>query len=110
MNGFRKLIERLKDDGVETDKRFGSEALAVWWREHFGENEGVSETTDYYCSNRLPVRSLPGEVTVIRLEKALPDNFDYRRHRSQSRRTRRCFSRSQRCVISCPLSDRSVWG
>jgi hypothetical protein len=76
MGGFRRLIQRLKDDSVETDKRFGSEAIAIWWREHFGEDEGVTETTDYYCSNRLSVRNLPAEVTTIRLETALPDEFD----------------------------------
>ncbi|MEA3211697.1 MAG: hypothetical protein QOE70_4754 [Chthoniobacter sp.] len=76
MAGFRKLIERLTDEGVETDKRFGTEAVAVWWREHFGENEGVSETTDYYCSNRLALRSLPADVTVLRLERELPKDFD----------------------------------
>lgn len=76
MAGFRRLIERLKDDGVETDARFGSEAVTVWWREHFGENEGVSETTDYYCSNRLAIRSLPNEMTVLRLERELAEDFD----------------------------------
>jgi hypothetical protein len=76
IDGFQRLIERLKDDVVEIDNRFGSEAVAVWWREHFGENEGVTTTTDYYCSNRLSVRSLPGVVTVIRLETGLSGEFD----------------------------------
>ena len=29
MDGFRRLIDRLNDDGVTKDERFGSEAVAV---------------------------------------------------------------------------------
>jgi hypothetical protein len=76
MTGFRKLVERLNDDGIAKDVSFGTDAVAVWWRQNFGENEGVSETTDYYCSNRLPLLSLPAAINVIRLKNAFPDNFD----------------------------------
>jgi hypothetical protein len=36
----------------------------------------VSDTTDYYCSNRLPLLSLPSAINVIRLNNAFPDDFD----------------------------------
>lgn len=76
MAGFKKLVERLTDDGIGKDQRFGSDAVAVWWRQNFGENEGVTESPDYYCSNRLPLLELPPEMHAVRLEQALPDKFD----------------------------------
>ncbi len=75
MVGFKKLLERLTDDGIAKDRRFGSDSVAVWWRQNFGENEGVTESADYYCSNRLPLLELPLEINVLRLEAALPDKF-----------------------------------
>jgi hypothetical protein len=44
MTGFQRLVKRLQDDKVEKDNRFGTDAVSVWWRQHYGEEEGVSDT------------------------------------------------------------------
>ena len=74
--GFKQLVKRLHEDGIEKDKRFSSDTVAVWWRENFGEEEGVSETSDYYCSNRLSLIDLPPQLNLIKLEHALPEDTD----------------------------------
>jgi TIR domain len=74
--GFKQLVKRLQEDGIERDKRFTPDTVAVWWRENFGEDEGVSEATDFYCSNRLRLLSLPPQINIIRLEHALPEDAD----------------------------------
>jgi hypothetical protein len=50
--------------------------VAVWWRQNFGEDEGVSNTTDYYCSNRLKLLEFPKSVNIIKLEEPLSDGVD----------------------------------
>jgi hypothetical protein len=74
--GFKQLIKRLHEDGIEKDDRFSPDSVAVWWRENFGEEEGVSEATDFYCSNRLPLIDLPPQVNIIKLEQPLPGDTD----------------------------------
>jgi hypothetical protein len=74
--GFKHLIKRLHEDGIEKDDRFSPDSVAVWWRENFGEEEGVSEATDFYCSNRLPLIHLPPHVNIIKLEQPLPGETD----------------------------------
>jgi hypothetical protein len=74
--GFKQLIKRLHEDGIEKDDRFSPDSVAIWWREHFGEDEGVADTDDYYCSNRLALREFPPRINLIRLEHSLPDDVD----------------------------------
>lgn len=68
MTGFQRLVERLQDDNVEKDDRFGTDAVSVWWRQHYGEDEGVSETEDIYLTNRLEMKSIPSSINVMGLE------------------------------------------
>jgi len=74
--GFKQLVKRLQEDGIERDNRFTPDSVAVWWRENFGEEEGVSEATDFYCSNRLRLINLPPHINIIKLEDALPKDTD----------------------------------
>src|ERR1700687_4670726 len=73
MAGFTQLIKRLEEDGIEKGDNFGRDAVAVWWRQHFGEEEGISNTPDYYCSNRLQLIEFPKSVNIIKLEGPLSD-------------------------------------
>ncbi len=74
--GFQQLIKRLHEDGIDKDERFSADSVAVWWRENFGEEEGVAETPDFYCSNSLSLIELPSQVNVIKLEHPLPEDTD----------------------------------
>jgi hypothetical protein len=76
MAGFTQLIKRLEEDGIEKGDNFGRDAVAVWWRQHFGEEEGISNTPDYYCSNRLQLIEFPKSVNIIKLEAPLSDEVD----------------------------------
>jgi TIR domain len=68
MTGFQRLLERLQDDKVQKDERFGIDAVSVWWRQQFGEDEGISETEDIYLTNRLELTSIPSSINLIGLE------------------------------------------
>ncbi len=68
MAGFQRLIERLEDDNVQKDKRFGHDAVSIWWRQQFGEDEGVSDAEDIYLTNRLDLKSIPSTINLIGLE------------------------------------------
>jgi hypothetical protein len=74
--GFKQLIKRLHEDAIEKDERFGADSVAIWWRTNFGEEEGVSEAPDFYCSNRLSLIDPPQQVNVIKLEHSLPEDTD----------------------------------
>lgn len=74
--GFKQLIKRLQEDGIEKHARFNPDGVAIWWREHFGEDEGVSNTPDFYCSNRLALINLPAQINIIKLERALPEDTE----------------------------------
>jgi hypothetical protein len=74
--GFKQLVKRLHEDGIDKDERFSADSVAVWWRQNFGEEEGVSEAADFYCSNRVSLIDLPLQVNVIRLEQVLPEDTD----------------------------------
>jgi len=74
--GFQQLIKRLHEDGIDKDERFSADSVAVWWRENFGEEEGVAETPDFYCSNSLSLIEPPPQVNVIKLEHPLPEDTD----------------------------------
>ena len=76
MAGFMQLVKRLEEDGIKKDNRFGRDAVAVWWRQNFGEDEGVSNANDYYCSNRLQLLESPKSVNIIKLEAPLSDEVD----------------------------------
>jgi hypothetical protein len=76
MAGFVQLIKRLEDDGIEKSDKFGTDAVAVWWRQNFGEDEGVRDATDYYVSNRLQLVELPKSINIIKLESAISDSVD----------------------------------
>jgi hypothetical protein len=71
MAGVMQLIKRLEEDGIEKNDKFGKDAVAVWWRQHFGEDEGVSNATDYYVSNRLQLVEFPKSINIIKLETAI---------------------------------------
>lgn len=68
MIGFQRLTERLQDDKVKKDERFGSDAVSIWWRQQFGEDEGISDTEDIYLTNRLELTSIPSTINLIGLE------------------------------------------
>lgn len=74
--GFKQLIKRLQEDGFVKDQRFNPDSVAIWWRENFGEDEGVSATPDYYCSNQLMLLDLPARVNIIKLEQPLAEDTD----------------------------------
>jgi hypothetical protein len=74
--GFKQLIKRLHEDGIEKNERFTADSVAVWWRTNFGEEEGVSDGQDFYCSNLLSLIDPPREVNIIRLEHALSEDTD----------------------------------
>ena len=76
MAGFVQLIKRLEEDGIEKSDKFGKDAVAVWWRQHFGEDEGVREATDYYISNRLQLSQLPPSINIIKLEGPISEDID----------------------------------
>ena len=69
MLGFQRLVERLRDDGVQTDPRFGKDAVAQWWTQTYGQNEGVTEQEDRYISNQFPVVRLPETIRIIGLQE-----------------------------------------
>ena len=71
MTGFQRLLERLQDDKVQKDERFGIDAVSVWWRQEFGEDEGISETEDIYLTNRLELTSIPSSINLIGLESVV---------------------------------------
>lgn len=66
--GFQRLVERLRDDAVQTDLRFGKDAVAQWWTQTYGQNEGVAEQEDCYLTNQFPVVQLPDKVRIIGLQ------------------------------------------
>jgi hypothetical protein len=68
MTGFQRLVERIEDDKVQKDPRFGVNAVSIWWRQQFGEDEGISETEDIYLTNRLELISIPSSINLIGLE------------------------------------------
>jgi hypothetical protein len=76
MSGFVQLIKRLEEDGIQKSDKFGKDAVAIWWRQHFGEDEGVREATDYYLSNRLELSRLPPSINIIKLEGPISDDVD----------------------------------
>jgi len=69
MVGFQRLVERLQDDQVATDARFTKDAVAVWWKDNFAVDEGVSEQDDLYLSNEFPITKLPEKIRVIGLQE-----------------------------------------
>ncbi len=76
MAGFVQLIKRLEEDGIGKNDKFGKDAVAVWWRQHFGEDEGVSDATDHYVSNRLQLVEFPKSINIIKLETAISEKVD----------------------------------
>jgi hypothetical protein len=76
MPSLKLLTERLEEDAVKKDARFGVDSVAVWWRQNFGENEGVREREDVYLSNTLLVQDYPEEIQVIGLEEQPSENLN----------------------------------
>jgi hypothetical protein len=76
MAGFVQLIKRLQEDGIEKNDRFGKDAVAVWWRQHFGEDEGISSVPDHYVSNRLCLHEFPKSINIIKLEAPISEKID----------------------------------
>src|SRR5436309_1218963 len=56
--------------------QLAKEGYPVWWRQHFGEDEGVSDATDHYVSNRLQLVEFPKSINIIILETAISENVD----------------------------------
>lgn len=71
--GFQRLVERLREDSVQTDSRFGKDAVAQWWTQTFGQNEGVTQQADGYLSNQFAVTRLPKTIRIIGLQEQPKD-------------------------------------
>lgn len=58
-DGLAALLRCLNEDPVPRKQSFTPDAVAGWWRQHYGENVGVSAYPDVYRSNWYQVETVP---------------------------------------------------
>jgi len=61
-SGLKNLLEKLDRDGVARSANFSPSAVASWWREHFGAEQGLRREKDQYLSNWFPVQVRPARL------------------------------------------------
>lgn len=61
-SGLKNLLEKLDRDGVARSANFSPSAVASWWREHFGAEQGLRQEKDLYFSNWFPVQIRPARL------------------------------------------------
>lgn len=60
--GLHQLLERLAKDGTPTNPSFTPNAVATWWKNHFGADAGILNEEEEHISNWFPIDHLPEKI------------------------------------------------
>jgi hypothetical protein len=81
--GFKILLDKLEQEGVQKSSKFNPESVTSWWRNQFSAEQGVFEQPDKYSSNWFPISSFPEKLYFHELKRLsigkveVPDELPY---------------------------------
>jgi hypothetical protein len=77
--GLSKLLEKLEEDGVPKDPRFGAEAVCTWWKSQptLSASQGLLQQPDLQLSNWYEVHRFPETLYLHDISRKKTGKIDF---------------------------------